>query len=346
MLSAPYRGRSYWQVLTAATPLAAAIHVVMSVVFQYLGAVQLAIGHLALVGLWITVYWLLRERHNTLATALTWFAVPVHSLVATEVLGWDCGFHYYTVVMVPLVFVSPGKQRWPKVLLAVALGSFYIALDAHARHVSPSVMLEPGVLALLRAFAMATTFGMLAYMANAYFSVVGAAERQLRALATTDVLTGLANRRRIVEVAEQAIARARRDATPLCFMLGDVDHFKQINDCNGHETGDHVLTQVATVLCASLRDVDTVARWGGEEFLVVLPGTTLAGAMHVAERTRRSVEGNAWPLARPVTMTIGVSQWRDGETLAEAVARADEALYRGKDEGRNRSCVEQPAESA
>ena len=152
-----------------------------------------------------------------------------------------------------------------------------------------------------------------------------------------------ANRRRILDVAHYEIMRGRRDGTPLCFMLGDVDHFKRVNDGSGHETGDHVLVTLAGVLRSAVREVDTVARWGGEEFLVVLPDTALDGALRVAERARWSIECATWPVDRAVTMTFGISQLRDGETLAEAVARADEALYRGKHAGRNRSVLERPA---
>lgn len=341
--SDPYRGRSYWQVLTGAAPLAGAIHLAFSGLFEWLGASQLAFGNLAFVALWGAIHWLLKQRKNHLAVALVWIAIPAHSLVATKVLGWDCGFHYYTLVMVPVMFISPGGRSLWKVVLGVVLTAFYIALDCQSRQQAPIVTLTPSVLAWVRGFNMASTIGVLAYLAHLYFGVVGAAESQLRALATTDVLTGLANRRRILDVANYEIMRGRRDGTPLSFVLGDVDHFKRVNDGSGHETGDQVLVTLAGVLRSVVREVDTVARWGGEEFLIVLPDTTLDAAFRVAERARWSIECASWSMDQRVTMTLGVSQLRDGETLAEAVARADEALYRGKHAGRNRSVLERPA---
>jgi diguanylate cyclase (GGDEF)-like protein len=320
-------------VLTGAAPLAGAIHLAFSGLFEWLGASQLAFGNLAFVALWGAIHWLLKQRKNHLAVALVWIAIPAHSLVATKVLGWDCGFHYYTLVMVPVMFISPGGRSLWKVVLGVVLTAFYIALDCQSRQQAPIVTLTPSVLAWVRGFNMASTIGVLAYLAHLYFGVVGAAESQLRALATTDVLTGLANRRRILDVANYEIMRGRRDGTPLSFVLGDVDHFKRVNDGSGHETGDQVLVTLAGVLRSVVREVDTVARWGGEEFLIVLPDTTLDAAFRVAERARWSIECASWPMDQRVTMTLGVSQLRDGETLAEAVARADEALYRGQARG-------------
>lgn len=343
LVPSSHQGRSYWQVLTRASPVAACIHAAFAAVFELLGAPPLALGNIVFMALWGCVYWLLTQQRNRFAIALIWFIIPAHALLATDVLGWASGFHYYIVLMMPLMFVSPGKGSAGKVMLGLALTGFYIALDYHARQHVPAHTIGTMALTLVGWFNMATTFGVLAYLAHIYFGVVGQAESQLRSLATTDVLTGLANRRRILDVAAYEIMRGRRDGTPLCFVLCDVDHFKRINDTHGHEVGDQVLVTLAQVLHAAVREVDTVARWGGEEFLVVLPDTALDAAQRVAERARWAIECADWPADRHVTMTFGISQLRDSETLAEAVARADEALYRGKADGRNRSVVERGA---
>jgi diguanylate cyclase (GGDEF)-like protein len=342
LASVAFRGRSYWQVLTRVAPVAGAIHGAFALLFQGMGASRLALGNLAFTVLWGVIYGLLRGRRNRLAVLLVWIAIPGHSLLATLVLGWDSGFHYYVLLMVPVMFVSPGRQDTTRVLLGMLLAVFYVALDISARRTVPLEPIAAAALDWVRFFNMASTFFVLGYLAHVYFGVVGEAEGQLRALATTDPLTGLANRRRILDVANYEIQRGRREGTPLSFVLGDVDHFKRINDGRGHETGDQVLMAMAGVLRAVVRERDTVARWGGEEFLVVLPETGLDEAMRVAERARAAMEHGVWPDERPVTMTLGVSQWRSGETLAEAVARADEALYRGKHAGRNRSVLERP----
>ncbi|MET0349986.1 MAG: GGDEF domain-containing protein, partial [Rhizobacter sp.] len=338
-----HRGRSYWQALTRLAPAAGALPGAVSLLFQGMGATRIALCSLAFTALWGVIYGLLRGRYNRPAVLLVWVAICGHSTLATLGLGWDSGFHYYVLLMVPVMFVSPGRRDVTRVLLGVLLAVFYVALDVMARRTVPLEPIAPGALDWVRFFNMVSTFFVLGYLAHVYFGVVGVAESHLRALATTDPLTGLANRRRILDVANYEIQRGRREGTPLSFVLGDVDHFKRINDGRGHETGDQVLMAMAGVLRTVVRERDTVARWGGEEFLVVLPETALDEAMRVAERARVAMEAGVWPDDRPVTMTLGVSQWRDGETLAEAVARADEALYRGKHAGRNRSVLERPA---
>jgi two-component system cell cycle response regulator len=160
-------------------------------------------------------------------------------------------------------------------------------------------------------------------------------------LAHYDALTNLQNRRRTTERLEIEIARSRRYRTPLCLAICDVDHFKSVNDRFGHNMGDQVLVQVAGALQQSLREVDLVGRWGGEEFLIVLPDTTGEGAISVAERVRMSVEAMAPFAGGPdrVTCSVGIAQFRGDDTTASFVDRADQALYRSKQNGRNRCTV-------
>lgn len=159
-------------------------------------------------------------------------------------------------------------------------------------------------------------------------------------LARTDALTGLANRRAFDEVAQLEIQRAQRYGTPLTLVMADLDHFKAINDCHGHDAGDSVLQDFARILSASVRTVDLVGRWGGEEFAILMPGTDLQEATQAAERMRRQVEQSALSLAEGscrYTASFGVAAFRsDMPTLASLLGRADAALYRAKAGGRNR----------
>jgi two-component system cell cycle response regulator len=161
---------------------------------------------------------------------------------------------------------------------------------------------------------------------------------ETRRLANNDGLTGLQNRRRTTERLETEVARARRYGTPLAVALCDVDHFKLVNDRYGHNMGDEVLVQVAGALQNTLREVDLVGRWGGEEFLVLLPDTDRAGALIVGERLRAGIE-----LLPPfeggperVTCSVGVACFENSDSIAGFVDRADQALYRAKKAGRNR----------
>lgn len=163
---------------------------------------------------------------------------------------------------------------------------------------------------------------------------------ELLRLATEDALTGLHNRRHVLGLLERHFSRARRYCQPLTVCMLDIDHFKSFNDRFGHQTGDAVLRCVARQLRSAVRDLDEVGRIGGEEFLVVLPDTPLAGGLTAAERIRKCVESArepALPAGEVMTISAGVAEWSGSEDDLELlVARADAALYRAKAGGRNR----------
>ena len=178
-------------------------------------------------------------------------------------------------------------------------------------------------------------------------TVQGEQSLRLNRLAATDPLTGLANRRLTLQQLDQLARDARLDLAPV-LLLCDLDHFKQINDGWGHAMGDQVLVAVASALRASTRDADTVARWGGEEFLVVLPVTRDFDAAELAERLRLRVEtlqvADRHQCPVPVTLSIGIARLCAGETGSSWLKRADEALYLAKAEGRNCCRIAEPPE--
>ncbi|WP_432523880.1 diguanylate cyclase domain-containing protein [Kineococcus sp. SYSU DK006] len=158
---------------------------------------------------------------------------------------------------------------------------------------------------------------------------------QLAAAADHDALTGLANRRGWDEVARLGIAHATRDRTPLTFALLDLDRFKEYNDTRGHLAGDQLLREFAAGAATHLREVDTLARWGGEEFALLLPGCDAQDALAVVDRVRGAVPDGQ-------TCTAGVCQWQPGAGADEVMAAADAALYRGKQAGRDTTVVAEP----
>ena len=160
--------------------------------------------------------------------------------------------------------------------------------------------------------------------------------KELEEAATVDRLTGAWNRRRFEEAAAIEMALASRRRFPVSVAILDLDHFKRVNDLHGHAIGDDVLVGSAALFRKELRISDTLVRWGGEEFLVLLPATGLAGAITLAEKLRRALEGQSFPTVGTVTMSAGVAEHIPEESLAGWVERADRALYRAKAEGRNR----------
>ena len=157
-------------------------------------------------------------------------------------------------------------------------------------------------------------------------------------LATRDPLTGLLNRRAMIERVQTEGARLARLGQVATVLLLDLDHFKRINDQHGHATGDEVLRRCAGLMLATLRQEDLMARWGGEEFLAVLPGADAQAALQAAQRLRTAVAAarlDALPALQP-TVSIGWAMWAPQQPLDTAIAAADEALYRAKAAGRNR----------
>jgi diguanylate cyclase len=163
---------------------------------------------------------------------------------------------------------------------------------------------------------------------------------RIRELAIRDELTGLFNRRHMLELLHTERSRANRSAQPWCLCMIDIDHFKTINDRHGHGVGDEVLRSLSLIIRDGLRDCDHVARWGGEEFLVLLPNTGLEEAVLVVERIRQSLLRTGVSRSVPdlrVTLSAGVSEALSEESLPQAIDRADQALYRAKSAGRNRT---------
>ncbi|MEJ2142752.1 MAG: diguanylate cyclase [Gammaproteobacteria bacterium] len=162
------------------------------------------------------------------------------------------------------------------------------------------------------------------------------AEEKLRRLASTDELTGLFNRRHINELLAEEIKRASRYNNAISLLVIDIDDFKIINDTHGHDAGDQVLRAFSKLLLDVNRDTDKVGRWGGEEFVVVLPHASTDKALTLAERVRSKVEADGFQPVDCFTVSIGVTTYKQGDTAESLIKRADTALYAAKNNGKNR----------
>jgi diguanylate cyclase (GGDEF)-like protein len=269
-----------------------------------------------------------------LVMAITYVAV------LSSRFGEEAGFHFLLLVMVPVIMVSGRISIFTKWLMVVGLAVYLLSLD-HSfqmlwRQVGTPASLQQRAMHVVNVVMVLT---LLAMVTLHYFLVVVRMQSQLATLASTDPLTGLNNRRRFTEAAEHELAQSRRHQLPVSVVLCDLDHFKAINDRWGHDGGDAVLRHASQVIRQVARETDTVCRWGGEEFLMLLPNTDLAGAVHLAERVRQLMADTPAPVARQavhVTLTLGAATLAPGETLDAVIARADAALYAGKSAGRNR----------
>ncbi len=167
-----------------------------------------------------------------------------------------------------------------------------------------------------------------------------AASLKMEELAYTDTLTGMANRRAGVKEVKAYIQRASTKYSPIVIAILDIDHFKQVNDTYGHQVGDEVLCDVATFLRNCLRPSDRVYRWGGEEFLIMLPGADASLAMDVCQRLREGVSGINFLNAGQVTVSIGLTEFKTDDSYDSIIQRADESLYLAKERGRDRVIID------
>lgn len=322
--------------------VAGATHVLFVGLFYGMGAKTLALINVGSVLLFGFSYVCLRLRRNMLATSLIVLEILGHAMLAVRVIGWDSGFHYYLLVTVPVVVISRMKLPWFRAALISLLLVLYIGMDYTMRELPPLDVLSKDMLSMLRYFNIATTFLLLAYLASIYMKLVMKAERELRLLATTDPLTQLLNRRSLLEVAEYELLQRKRHPAPLAFVLADIDHFKSINDQHGHAAGDAVLQAVSQTLRQALREQDSVARWGGEEFLVLLNDTSPELANVGLERARmllaEATLSTTVPELKP-TFSAGLTAYSTNEPLDVCIERADRALYKAKDSGRNRTVI-------
>ena len=159
--------------------------------------------------------------------------------------------------------------------------------------------------------------------------------RKFEHLASTDSLTGLYNRYKFTELFVSSYATMTQREACMSLIMLDIDLFKQVNDTYGHDVGDKVLVQVSHAILRTLRNVDIVARWGGEEFVMLLPTANLENAKFLAEKIRKEIEDLHIDIAGSITVSLGVTEIKMGDTLENALKRADDALYLAKKSGRN-----------
>jgi diguanylate cyclase (GGDEF)-like protein len=209
--------------------------------------------------------------------------------------------------------------------LVVGLVSGALALPLLFTRFDPST-------AIVLTFSMAITWLVSAWLVFA----VTEQSRRLRDMAVTDPLTGAYNRRYLEEQARHAIDALQRDEIPASLLLIDVDFFKRINDKYGHGVGDVAIKRLVEVISGRIRAVDILCRFGGEEFVVLLQGTAVDGAVAAAKDLRALVEGSRILPEGSVTISIGVCEVRPGDTLDQWFKLADSALYLAKRRGRNR----------
>jgi diguanylate cyclase len=271
--------------------------------FAWLHLPSLAIFNVFSVAAWVVARVANQRQHRSLAAGLIATEVLCHAILAVALLGWDSGFHNYLIPVIPFLLFDDDLPTRLVVAGSTVVSALYVALHAWA----PAATIPlPSWVPLGNILVPFLALGLI----SVYFRSASLdAEQRMAELAMTDALTRLPNRRHLRALLEQEAVRYTRSGRVFSIVFSDIDGFKQINDSRGHDRGDLVLRELAQLLRSALREQDQVARWGGEEFLFLLPETDCRGAKAIAEKLRGAVERMVLPSSPPVstTMTFGIA---------------------------------------
>lgn len=317
------------------------IHVGFCVIFALLNLWPLVAVNMLSCIFWVYIVWLAANSRPGIAVHLATLEAVLHALLATLMLGPSFGFHFYLWPVTILIALNPTVKFLHSALVSVltimVFGGLSTFVDTD-RTAAYSAQLVDGIFflnILVSGFSMILTGMLVRHMFSMQSHV-------LREHARTDELTQLYNRRHILEFLQNTEANRRRNHIPYSVCLCDLDHFKSVNDLYGHDTGDTILINFADFLKKSVRKTDCVARWGGEEFLVVLTNTAGNDAVVTMNnlltrlRSEHRIEINE---DKQLSMSVGVAEAMGETSVDEIVIRADQALYRAKEEGRDRVVI-------
>lgn len=313
-------------------------HVIFLAAFYAISAYELLVFNVGSVLLYGFCIHLAQHGRERLAMTFVQIEVLVHAGVAVMYLGWDSGFHYYVFCLIPPLVAVPGGPASRRLLFLTICAGLYLGFDTASGVLTPAMPLSPDVLYRFRAFNIVGSLAILGYLTLLMRALFMSAEMRLTDIATTDLLSGLYTRRHGLTLIHREMERAAKGGTSLAFVLADIDDFKQVNDRHGHEVGDHLVAAIGKRMRSAIRRDDVVVRWGGDEFLLILPGQDIASARATAERMQNSVAADPVSvddLQLRVGMTCGVAQYSVGDSVEGCVRSADAALYEGKRRGRN-----------
>ena len=320
-------------------------HLTFTGVFYYLQLWDLAIYMSFATFLWLGIFILNRRGNHRFAFLLGILETFTLAALSSFILGWQSGFFLYIFAAVLLIFVNTKVSTLVQILLGVFAGVLVLYLFVF----SPS----GPVLGIIDRYltAMNIMWLVLIFAFTGHYFEVSArgaeaellsTNRKLLNLATTDPVTNLINRRNMILRIEQEKEKLNLNGRPFALIMIDIDNFKHVNDAYGHDCGDFVLVAIAETISLTIRKQDLVARWGGDEFLVMLPETDIEGGRVVAEKIRSRILRTPFvyhELDIPVTLTLGVGLCDRNIGIGNCIRKADQALYDGKQAGKNRVTV-------
>jgi len=283
----------------------------------------------------VYVTYLNQQGKDFLAIGLFSTCMYLYSVNAVILIGWQAGFQYYLIPLITLLFLHPDAKGKYLSLFALFPAITFLYLSTLPSNIPNG---NKHLYTFLHTYNAINVFLALAFV-NYYFRTnVFRLLKDLDSSSKTDMLTGLMNRRYMSAELNKYSSMTERYENPASILLIDIDHFKPINDGLGHLAGDALLKQFAILLKSRIRETDLLARWGGDEFLLLTPFTNLTAAKELAEDLRSSVETHNFLYENrslSINITIGISVLDAQRSVQESLRKVDQLLYQGKNNGRN-----------
>ena len=285
-------------------------------------------------------YILISKERLDVYVRLIYFWITLYMCICTICLGYKFGFHLYCLSMIPIIFYTEymadklGRPRVNAFVVSGIVAICYLLSTGYAAYFMPLYQVDNSIAGAFWTTNSVIVIAFLVYYSKLMLSLIGDYENKLKDAALTDKLTGLYNRHYMIGKLEET---AKSDGS-FFLAMADIDDFKKINDNYGHNAGDYILENVSRIMNDTCSG-SAIARWGGEEFLILTPGSVDDGGFDLIEKLRARVEGETFLFEGKtikVTITSGLADCTNGSTLDKWVSEADGKLYLGKTSGKNR----------
>lgn len=338
--------QSYSRLMQMLSLVLAAISTLMVLVLLIMKArMDLIIYVVSTIIILFLIYFVFRTNHVIAAFYGLVYLTSLNCLIGNTVIGWRSGIYILFLMLLPVIFYNPIIQKTQKLVVGIIFGLAVLATIILGFVISPMLRFSVANLQLMNSINVIVTFIVLAgfsYMeirnSNKVALRLHEANNKLAYLASRDSLTNLLNRRIMSQYIQMEHVRSKRSGKAFGLIMADVDDFKRVNDSFGHAAGDLVLIELAGLLSATLREQDSIARWGGEEFLILLPETDFEGVQIAAEKVRDLIAQSSIPYQGhdiQITLSIGGVVCEHEADWDDCIKIADRALYYGKSHGKN-----------
>ncbi len=317
-----------------------------SIFLAYLGHFVLSFIGVGAIGLACAAFILTYENHTTIALVITTVGILIINSIFTLNLGTYPSYHTAIYLNILIIYYKKTERMRLKMFCTVGMILSLIVLAGIGELWPYRVELNEFWSQFLLMFNICAHGSFMLGFSYSYGNKFNRSEEKLRRInenlermANYDSLTSLVNRRHMTNILADKVYKNNRDGDRFAVAIGDIDHFKKINDSYGHDTGDYVLSKVADTMRKYMRYKGTVARWGGEEFLFIFDNQDLEGAAGLLETLRKDIENLHLDYKEhhlSVSMTFGVEEFNPRIGMDATIMRADKKLYNGKENGRNR----------